>query len=124
MTRWNKRWRRSKEAWPRWPSAPGRQPRRWRSKTCAGPATTWSAPPTSTAAPGTCSPTHCHPWGITVRFADPADPEAFRRATDDRTRAYYAETLPNPKLTVLPIGEVAAIGRELGVPLIMDNTAA
>jgi O-acetylhomoserine (thiol)-lyase len=62
--------------------------------------------------------------GITVRFADPADPESFRRATDDRTRAYYAETLPNPKLTVFPIGEVAAIGRELGVPLIMDNTAA
>jgi O-acetylhomoserine (thiol)-lyase len=62
--------------------------------------------------------------GITVRFADPADPEAFRRATDVRTRAYYAETLPNPKLTVFPVGEVAAIGRELGVPLIMDNTAA
>jgi O-acetylhomoserine (thiol)-lyase len=62
--------------------------------------------------------------GITVRFADPTDPEAFRRATDARTRAYYAETLPNPKLKVFPIGEVAAIGRELGVPLIMDNTAA
>ena len=62
--------------------------------------------------------------GINVRFVDPADPEAFRRATDDRTRAYYAETLPNPKLTVFPIGEVAATGRELGVPLIMDNTAA
>src|SRR6202008_1120473 len=62
--------------------------------------------------------------GITVRFADPADPEAFRRATDERTRAYYAETLPNPKLPVFPIGEVAAIGRSLGVPLIMDNTAA
>ena len=61
---------------------------------------------------------------INVRFADPADPENFRRATDDRTRAYYAETLPNPKLTVFPIGEVAAIGRALGVPLIMDNTAA
>jgi O-acetylhomoserine (thiol)-lyase len=62
--------------------------------------------------------------GIAVRFTDPADPQAFRRATDARTRAYYAETLPNPKLTVFPIGEVAAIGRELGVPLIMDNTAA
>ena len=62
--------------------------------------------------------------GIEVRFADPADPESFRRATDGRTRAYYAETLPNPKLTVFPIGEVAAIGRSLGVPLIMDNTAA
>ncbi len=62
--------------------------------------------------------------GIAVRFVDPADPESFRRATDDRTRAYYAETLPNPKLTVFPIGEVAKIGRSLGVPLIMDNTAA
>jgi O-acetylhomoserine (thiol)-lyase len=62
--------------------------------------------------------------GIEVRFADPADPESFRRATDDRTRAYYAETLPNPKLTVFPIAEVAAIGRPLGIPLIVDNTAA
>src|ERR1700680_3769750 len=35
--------------------------------------------------------------GIEVRFVDPEDPEAFARATDDRTRAYYAETLPNPK---------------------------
>ena len=62
--------------------------------------------------------------GIEVRFVDPEDPEAFRRATDDKTRAYYAETLPNPKLHVFPIAEVAAIGNELGVPLIMDNTAA
>jgi O-acetylhomoserine (thiol)-lyase len=62
--------------------------------------------------------------GIEVRFVDPADPEAFGRASDARTRAYYAETLPNPKLAVFPIAEVAAIGRELGVPLIMDNTAA
>ncbi len=62
--------------------------------------------------------------GIVVRFVDPADPENFRRATDARTRAYYAETLPNPKLTVFPIAEVAAIGRPLGIPLIVDNTAA
>jgi O-acetylhomoserine (thiol)-lyase len=62
--------------------------------------------------------------GLEVRFVDSADPENFRRATDDRTRAYYAETLPNPKLTVFPIAEVAAIGREIGVPLIVDNTAA
>jgi O-acetylhomoserine (thiol)-lyase len=62
--------------------------------------------------------------GIEARFADPADPDSFRRATDERTRAYYAETLPNPKLRVFPIAEVAAIGRPLGIPLIMDNTAA
>jgi O-acetylhomoserine (thiol)-lyase len=62
--------------------------------------------------------------GIEVRFVDPTDPEAFARATDERTRAYYAETLPNPKLEVFPIAEVAAIGRARGIPLIVDNTAA
>jgi O-acetylhomoserine (thiol)-lyase len=62
--------------------------------------------------------------GIEVRFVDPADPENFVKATDDRTRCWYAETLPNPKLNVFPIAEVAALGRKIGVPLIMDNTAA
>ncbi|PZA13167.1 bifunctional O-acetylhomoserine aminocarboxypropyltransferase/cysteine synthase [Rhodopseudomonas palustris] len=62
--------------------------------------------------------------GIEVRFVDPSDPQAFERATDERTRAYYAETLPNPKLAVFPIEEVAAIGRRHGIPLIVDNTAA
>lgn len=63
-------------------------------------------------------------FGIEVRFVDPADPQGFVRATDDRTRCWYAETLPNPKLQVFPIAEVAALGRAIGVPLIMDNTAA
>src|SRR3954454_10455439 len=62
--------------------------------------------------------------GIDVRFANPLDAEAFRRLTDERTRAYFAETLPNPKLEVFPIGEVVAVGEELGIPLIVDNTAA
>ena len=62
--------------------------------------------------------------GIEVRFVDPSDPAAFGNATDDKTRAYYAETLPNPKLEVFPVREVADIGRSLGVPLIMDNTAS
>ncbi|KZC97789.1 MULTISPECIES: PLP-dependent transferase [unclassified Thalassospira] len=62
--------------------------------------------------------------GIEVRFADPADPENFRRLADDKTRAFYAETLPNPKLQVFPIREVADIGDDLGIPLIVDNTAA
>ena len=62
--------------------------------------------------------------GIDVRFADPSDPENFRKLTDDKTRAFYAETLPNPKLKVFPIEEVANIGRSLGIPLIVDNTAA
>src|ERR1700761_7511598 len=62
--------------------------------------------------------------GIEARFVDPSDPEGFARATDGRTRAYYAETLPNPKLIPFPIAAAAAIGRSFGVPLIMDNTAA
>jgi O-acetylhomoserine (thiol)-lyase len=61
--------------------------------------------------------------GIEVRFVDPSDPANFAKATDERTRAYYAETLPNPKLAVFPISEVAEIGRKLGIPLIVDNTA-
>jgi O-acetylhomoserine (thiol)-lyase len=63
-------------------------------------------------------------FGIETRFVDPSDPENFGRATDSNTRAYYAETLPNPKLNVLPIKEVADIGRLHGVPLIVDNTAS
>jgi O-acetylhomoserine (thiol)-lyase len=62
--------------------------------------------------------------GIEVRFVDPADPKAFAEASDDKTRAWYAETLPNPKLQVFPIQEVAQIGRDMGIPLIVDNTAA
>jgi|TARA_B100000959_G_scaffold13346_1_gene13225 O-acetylhomoserine (thiol)-lyase len=62
-------------------------------------------------------------FGVECRFIDPSDPEAFAKATDDKTRCYYAETLPNPKLNVFPIQEVADIGRKLSVPLIMDNTA-
>ena len=62
--------------------------------------------------------------GIDVRFADPKDPENFRELTDEKTRAYYAESLPNPKLTPFPIEEVANIGLEFNVPLIVDNTSA
>jgi O-acetylhomoserine (thiol)-lyase len=62
--------------------------------------------------------------GIEVRFVDPTNPQNFADASDERTRAYFGETLPNPKLQVFPIKEVADIGRELGIPLIVDNTAA
>ncbi|NDE95375.1 MAG: bifunctional O-acetylhomoserine aminocarboxypropyltransferase/cysteine synthase, partial [Proteobacteria bacterium] len=62
--------------------------------------------------------------GIEVRFVDPADPQNFANATDEKTRAYYGEVLPNPSFEVFPISEVAEIGRPLGIPLIVDNTAA
>ena len=61
--------------------------------------------------------------GIEVRYADPVDPKNFEKVSDEKTRAYYAETLPNPSLRVFPISEVAEIGKSKGIPLIMDNTA-
>ena len=62
--------------------------------------------------------------GIETRFVDPADPQAFIDASDDKTRAWYVETLPNPKLVVAPMADIAAAGRPMGIPLIVDNTAA
>lgn len=62
--------------------------------------------------------------GIEVRFADPKNPQSFADLSDERTRAFFAETLPNPKLVPFDIKPVAAIGRALGIPLIVDNTAA
>ena len=62
--------------------------------------------------------------GVEVRFVDPSDPENFIKATDQNTRAYYGEVLPNPSFEVFPIREVAALGKPLGIPLIVDNTAA
>ena len=62
--------------------------------------------------------------GIEVRFVDPTDPNSFLNAADNKTRAFFGETLPNPKLKIFPIGEVSEIGNKLGIPLIIDNTAA
>jgi len=62
--------------------------------------------------------------GIEVRYADPSDPSNFEKLIDDKTRAFYAETLPNPYLRVFPIKEVADIGKKHSIPLIMDNTAS
>ncbi len=62
--------------------------------------------------------------GIEVRYADPSDPKNFEKLVDDKTRAFYAETLPNPYLRAFPIQEVADIGRKYNIPLIMDNTAS
>jgi O-acetylhomoserine (thiol)-lyase len=60
--------------------------------------------------------------GINVRFVDSRDPENFRAAINERTKAVYAETLGNPRLDTLDIQAVANIAHEYGVPLIVDNT--
>ena len=62
--------------------------------------------------------------GIEIRYADPSDPKNFEKQIDDKTRAFYGETLPNPYLRVFPIQEVSNIGKKYNIPLIMDNTAA
>ena len=60
--------------------------------------------------------------GITVRFVDSRDPENFRPAINDRTKAIFAETVGNPRLDTLDIQAVADIAHENGLPLILDNT--
>ncbi|MED5017212.1 homocysteine synthase [Paenibacillus chibensis] len=60
--------------------------------------------------------------GIKVHFVDASDPENFRAAINDKTKALYAETIGNPKGDVLDIEAVANIAHENGIPLILDNT--
>ena len=63
-------------------------------------------------------------FGIEVRYADPENPKSFADLTDDNTRAYFGETLPNPRLKVFPIEEVSNVGNKYNIPLILDNTAS
>jgi O-acetylhomoserine (thiol)-lyase len=63
-------------------------------------------------------------YGIKVRFVDSDDPENFRKAVNEHTKAFFAETLGNPNINVLDIEAVAKIAHEVGVPLIVDNTFA
>ncbi|MFF2481605.1 homocysteine synthase [Paenibacillus sp. NPDC058071] len=62
--------------------------------------------------------------GIKVHFVDPTDPNNFRAAITDKTKALYAETIGNPRGDVLDIEAVAAIAHEHGIPLIVDSTFA
>jgi len=62
--------------------------------------------------------------GITVRFVEPTDIQGFIDATDDTTKAWFVETIGNPRLDVPNIKGLADAGRELGVPLVVDNTFA
>lgn len=61
-------------------------------------------------------------YGITTKFVDERDPENFRAAITDKTKAIYAETVGNPSLNILDIEAVANIAHEYGLPLIIDNT--
>lgn len=63
--------------------------------------------------------------GIAVSFvADPDDPQSWRDAVQPNTKAFFGESIANPKSDILDIEAVAAVAHEVGVPLIVDNTVA
>ncbi len=61
-------------------------------------------------------------FGIDTSFVDADEPENFRNAINDGTRAVYLESLGNPKLDIVDIEAVAKIANKLDIPLIVDNT--
>ena len=62
--------------------------------------------------------------GITTTFVDPSDPANFEAAVQDNTRAFFVESLGNPKLDVLDLKAIAAYSKKAKVPFIVDNTVA
>ena len=63
--------------------------------------------------------------GISVGFvSDPDDIETWRAAVQPNTKAFFAETIPNPKQDILDITAVAEVAHAAGVPLVVDNTVA
>ena len=63
--------------------------------------------------------------GIDVSFVDdPDDLESWKTAVRPNTKAFFAETISNPKQDILDIENVAVVAHEVGVPLIVDNTVA
>ncbi len=64
-------------------------------------------------------------YGIEVSFVEnPDDPESWRAAAKPNTKAFFGESISNPKQDLLDIEAVAAVAHEIGVPLIVDNTVA
>lgn len=60
--------------------------------------------------------------GIGVKFVDGDDPEKFRAAIDDKTKAIYVESIGNPQFNVPDFATLAFIAHDHGIPLIVDNT--
>lgn len=64
-------------------------------------------------------------FGIEVTFVEnPEDPESWKKAIRPNTKAFFGETIANPKNDILDIEAVAKVAHEIGVPLIVDNTVA
>jgi O-acetylhomoserine (thiol)-lyase len=60
--------------------------------------------------------------GRSVKFVDSTKPDAFKAAITEKTRAIYAETIGNPKLSVPDFEAIAKIAHEANIPLVVDNT--
>ena len=60
--------------------------------------------------------------GIDVKYVEGIDPEGFRAAITEKTRALFIETVGNPALNTLDIEALAQVAHDAGVPLIVDNT--
>ncbi|MDP5060466.1 MAG: O-acetylhomoserine aminocarboxypropyltransferase/cysteine synthase, partial [Maribacter sp.] len=63
-------------------------------------------------------------FGITTTFVDASDPENFGKAVQKNTRAFFVESLGNPKLDVLDLKAISKESKAAGVPFIVDNTVA
>ncbi len=62
--------------------------------------------------------------GITTTFVDASNPDNFKTAVKDNTKAFFVESLGNPKLDVLDLEAIAVHSKAAGVPFIVDNTVA
>lgn len=62
--------------------------------------------------------------GIQVRFVDQSDPENFRKAIDGKTKAFFMETIGNPRCDIPDFDAITGIAHAAGVPVICDNTLA
>ena len=62
--------------------------------------------------------------GINTTFVDASNPENYRDAITDKTKALYAETIGNPTCSVVDFEKIAKIANEAGVPFILDNSMA
>ena len=62
--------------------------------------------------------------GITTTFVDASDPESFGDAVQENTRAFFVESLGNPKLDVLDLEAISSQAKKAKVPFIVDNTVA
>jgi O-acetylhomoserine (thiol)-lyase len=60
--------------------------------------------------------------GIAVKFVDPSDPAGFARAITEKTKLIFGESVGNPRLDTFPFEEVVPIAKEVGLPLVIDNT--